>query len=66
MANRKCENCGNENIEVITKEIGYSCPKCGRNTVRMAEMNKTNADRIRSFSDEELAELCRWSVYADS
>lgn len=57
---KKCENCGSEHIHVITKEIGYSCLKCGRNTVRLNEMHQTNADRIRSMSDEELAEfLCK-------
>ena len=54
---KKCENCGSEHIHVITKEIGYSCSKCGRNTVRLNEMYQTNADRIRSMSDEELAEF---------
>lgn len=54
---KKCENCGSEHIHVITKEIGYSCLKCGRNTVRLNEMHRTNADRIRSMSDEELAEF---------
>ena len=54
---KKCENCGSEHIHVITKEIGYSCAKCGRNTVRLNEMHQTNADRIRSFSDEELADF---------
>lgn len=34
----KCENCGNENVEIITKEIGYICPVCCRNTARMAEL----------------------------
>ena len=52
---KKCENCGSEHIHVITKEIGYSCAKCGRNTVRLNEMHQTNADKIRSMSDEELA-----------
>ena len=52
---KKCENCGSEHIHAITKEIGYSCSKCGRNTVRQNEMHQTNADRIRSMSDEELA-----------
>ena len=54
---KKCENCGSEHIHVITKEIGYSCAKCGRNTVRLNEMHQTNADKIRSMSDEELAEF---------
>lgn len=55
---KKCENCGNEHIEVVSKEIGYVCGQCGRNTVKMEEMQpKTNADRIRAMSDEELAEF---------
>lgn len=56
----KCENCGNENVEIITKEIGYLCGMCGRNTERMKELEpQTNADRIRAMTDEELAKfLC--------
>lgn len=51
----KCENCGNEHIEIITKEVGYVCGKCGRNTVELAKQHITNGDRIRSMTDEELA-----------
>lgn len=58
MANRKCENCGNENIEIITKEIGYSCPKCGRNTVRMADLHQTNA--VTGFMEEFIKALQRF------
>ena len=52
-----CENCGNEHVEVIVKEVGYSCPKCGRNTIRTAEIHQTNADKIRNMTDEELANM---------
>lgn len=48
----KCENCGNENIEMITKEVGYICGNCGRNTECL-----TNADKIRNMTDEELAKF---------
>lgn len=53
----KCENCGYENVEIITKQIGYSCGHCGRNTELMEELRpKTNFDRIHAMNMEELAE----------
>ncbi len=69
---KKCENCGNEHIEIVNKDGDYVCGKCGRNTERMKALEpKTNADRIRAMSDEELAEflctheVCNWDSGPD-
>lgn len=51
----KCENCGNENVKIITKETGYSCPYCGRDTevLKLKEL----VDVIGRF--EDINELTR-------
>lgn len=37
----KCENCGCEKIDVIHKYKGfYVCPKCGRDTERLYEIER--------------------------
>lgn len=51
----RCENCGYDKIEITNKEVGYFCPRCGRDTEKLAKEHQTNFDRIHSMSVEELA-----------
>ena len=54
VASRKCEKCQYEDVSAKN----YPCSKCDSVTNDLFEPKKqTNADRIRSFSDEELAEF---------
>ena len=50
----RCEKCQHEDVSANK----YPCSKCDSVTNDLFEPKKqTNADRIRSFSDEELAEF---------
>ena len=50
----RCEKCRHEDVSAKK----YPCSKCDSVTNDLFEPKKqTNADRIRSMSDEELAEL---------
>lgn len=51
---KECDNCKH----VMTDMESFPCNRCKRNTVDKWEPmpKKTNADKIRSMSDEELAE----------
>lgn len=50
----RCEKCQHEDVSAKK----YPCSKCDSVTNDLFEPKKqTNADRIRSMSDEELAEL---------
>ena len=52
---KKCENCGNENIEIINRFKGhYSCGKCGRDTEKLYEIEHDAEIRARAI--EEFAE----------
>ena len=53
----RCEKCKHKDVSVKK----YPCSKCDSVTNDLFEPKKqTNADRIRSMSDEELAEfLCK-------
>ena len=53
-----CYNCGGHGFITTTYENGQTsaiCPVCGG--IGTHEIQLTNADRIRSMSDEELAEF---------
>ena len=53
-----CYNCGGHGFITTTYENGQTsaiCPVCGE--IGSHEIQMTNADRIRSMSDEELAEF---------
>ena len=53
-----CYNCGGHGFITTTYENGQTsaiCPVCGG--IGSHEIQMTNADRIRSMSDEELAEF---------
>ena len=51
----KCENCGCEKIDVIHKYKGhYVCPKCGRDTERLYEIE--HDAEIRAKAIDEFAE----------
>ena len=53
-----CYNCGGHGFITATYENGQTsaiCPVCGG--IGSHEIQMTNADRIRSMSDEELAEF---------
>lgn len=53
---RKCMKCHSHDI--IESEKGIYCCNCGWDSEKeQYAKKKTNADRIRSMSDEELAEL---------
>lgn len=50
----KCENCGNENVQIINVIKGhYSCGKCGRDTERLYEL--AHDKEIRDNAIEEFA-----------
>lgn len=51
----KCRKCGNENINYAVDSDGYYCSNCGYE-YKGSKTKKTNADRIREMSDEELAD----------
>ena len=53
-----CYNCGGHGFITATYESGQTsaiCPVCGG--IGTHEIQMTNADRIRSMTDEELAEF---------
>ena len=50
MAYVNCQRCSNTKCERYGKAYGYTC--CSR----FVSQKKTNADRIRAMSDEELQE----------
>ena len=51
-----CEKCKSNNL--IETENGHYCCNCGWDSVKKDYIKRmTNADRIRSMTDEELAEL---------
>ena len=53
-----CYNCGGHGFITATYENGQTsaiCPVCGG--IGSHEIQMTNADRIRSMTDEELAKL---------
>ena len=52
---KKCENCGNENIEIINHFKGhYLCGKCGRDTEKLYEIE--HDAEIRAKAIDEFAE----------
>ena len=56
---KKCENCGNENIEIINRFKGhYSCGKCGRDTEKLYEIE--HDAEIRAKAIEEFASKMKW------
>ena len=55
-----CYNCGGHGFITATYESGQTsaiCPVCGG--IGTHEIQMTNADRIRSMSDEELATMLK-------
>ena len=70
-SNMKCPNCGRPNVYYIwqSKQYVAKCYNCGqyitademRSEFAKATTPQTNADRIRSMTDEELAEFV-WNV----
>lgn len=56
----KCENCGNENVQIINTVKGhYCCGKCGRDTERLYEL--AHDKEIRDKAIEELS--CKLMMY---
>lgn len=58
-----CYNCGGHGFITATYENGQTsaiCPVCGG--IGTHEIQMTNADRIRSMSDEELAKTLNSAV----
>lgn len=54
----KCENCGCEEIDIIHKYKGYYvCPKCGRDTERLYEIEHDK--EIRAKAIDEFAEMLK-------
>ena len=53
-----CEKCKSNNL--IETENGHYCCNCGWDSVKKDYIKRmTNADRIRSMNDEELAKFIR-------
>ena len=49
---KKCENCGNENIEIINRFKGhYSCGKCGRDTEKLYEIEHDAEIRAKAIDE---------------
>ena len=49
---KKCENCGNENIEIINHFKGhYLCGKCGRDTEKLYEIEHDAEIRAKSIDE---------------
>ena len=58
---KKCENCGNENIEIINRYKGhYLCGKCGRDTEKLYEIE--HDAEIRAKAIEEFADRLKDSL----
>ena len=58
---KKCENCGNENIEIINRFKGhYSCGKCGRDTEKLYEIE--HDAEIRAKAIDEFARQLKESL----
>lgn len=54
---KECENCGNENIEIINRYKGhYLCGKCGRDTEKLYEIEHDAEIRAKAI-DEFISEL---------
>lgn len=58
----KCNDCKRTDVKCCTTcaRDSYSCAvwhHCGKDCEKYVPRRNTNADRIRSFSDEELAEF---------
>lgn len=55
---KKCENCGNENIEIINHFKGhYLCGKCGRDTEKLYEIEhdaEIRAKAVEEFTEEAM------------
>ena len=58
----KCENCGCEEIDIVNKHKGYYvCPKCGRDTERLYEIEHDEHDkevRVKAI-DEFVKTICK-------
>lgn len=53
----KCENCGCEEIDIIHKYKGYYvCPKCGRDTERLYEIEHDKEIRAKAIDEFVKAE----------
>lgn len=49
---KRCENCGNENIEIINRYKGhYLCGKCGRDTEKLYEIEHDAEIRNKAIDD---------------
>ena len=57
----KCENCGCEKIEIVNKYKGhYACPKCGRDTERLYELEHDEEIRNKAI-DEFSKKATEWN-----
>ena len=73
-SNMKCPNCGRPNVYYIwqSKQYVAKCYNCGqyitademRSEFAKATTPQTNADRIRSMTDEELANILNFMFVA--
>lgn len=49
---KECENCGNENIEIINRYKGhYLCGKCGRDTEKLYEIEHDAEIREKAIDE---------------
>ena len=57
MINKRCPNCNGSIIRLGHKEKPFLCPSCNEwFSNEEVTPKQTNADRIRSMTDEELAD----------
>jgi len=51
---KRCENCGNEQIQILNYKGDYLCGICGRDTERMHEIE--HDEEVRAKAIDEFAE----------
>lgn len=56
----KCSSCGTEYADSDYLYMMYQCPHCFAEMGEARKSPKTNGDKIRQMSDEELAEIVRF------
>lgn len=61
---KKCENCGNEQIQILNYKGDYLCGICGRDTERMHEIE--HDAEVRAKTIDEFAERLKTSQDAYS
>lgn len=59
---KKCENCGNEQIQILNYKGDYLCGICGRDTERLHEIEHDAEVRVKAI--DEFAERLKADTMA--